>query len=132
MIKRLLALLLTFSAILTVCACGEKEITKKDVLALFDEDEYTVDVYENARLDEIYPNLGINGELRAVTHVIKKGTKSPDLIWVYLYEFSLEAEAVSAETAKKTLAEKFENGKCLRFDKLVVYGNSPLLAKLEK
>lgn len=128
--KILLALLLMFATLLCSAACSNEPPTKEEILAHFDSDEYSKQVYTGAPLEDLLPNLDVGGEIRSVTHLINKKTAAPNLEWVYLYEFSLESEAALAEAEKSKLAAKIENGKCLRFGRLVLYGNSPVLDEL--
>lgn len=82
--------------------------------------------------DERYPALmknryQISGEITDMAHVSSVGSGTD---WIYVYEFSLESDAIAFESARADEVAGYENGGCVRFGNIVVYGDSSAIAGL--
>ena len=73
--------------------------------------------------------LDLNGDISAIVHVTR--SYEGGLIWAYVYELTDENDAIAFEENRRAFVESTEeNGTCLRFDRIVVYGNSPHIASI--
>lgn len=131
--KRLLAVLILTFVVLSLFSCGDKKsenVTVDDIVNSFDEKVYLPQVYNDEQIASIYGKLSLSGEILSVIHIVNKSTTPPNLEWTYIYEFSSQEDAVWFEENRKEYVSTQENGQCLRFDKIVVFGNSPVIADL--
>lgn len=109
--KRILALLLLLSTLICAfAACNAKDdapetdapteaptaaptekkaLTVNKVLKFFDNDVYSKQTYTKDQIATIKEKLTLEGDILKVVHLIDKNTSSENLIWAYLYEFSL-------------------------------------------
>ncbi len=69
----------------------------------------------------------ISGEITDMAHLSHVGSGSD---WIYVYEFSLESDAIAFESARVDEVAGYENGGCIRFGNIVVYGDSSAIAEL--
>ena len=73
--------------------------------------------------------LDLNGDISAIVHVTR--SYEGGLLWAYVYELTDENDAIAFEENRRAFVESTEeNGTCLRFGHIVVYGNSPHIASI--
>ena len=154
--KRILALLLLLSTLICAfAACNAKDdapetdapteaptaaptekkaLTVNQVLKFFDNDVYSKQTYTKDQIATIKEKLTLEGDILKVVHLVDKNTTSENLIWAYVYEFSLEDDAkVYEEDRSAFVAAKYgDEGYCVRFGKIVVFGNSSVIPTIEE
>lgn len=131
--KRLLCFLSALVMVLTLASCGkEAEVSVLDVVMSFDEELYYADVYGDLEITEIKRKLTLEGDILEIVHIMKKETAPPTLVWTYVYEFELEADAVTFAENRAEFMDNTENGRCVRLGNIVVYGNSEVIAEFER
>ena len=131
--RRLYILFAAFAVVMALVACGGAErLSVNDVVSRFDTETYYVNSYDETQITEINGKLALEGELLQVVHVIKNDTAPPTLVWTYVYEFSLEGDAVAFAENRAVFVKSIYNGRCVRLGNIVVYGNSEVVAELEK
>ena len=131
--RRLYILFAALAVVLALVSCeGAEKLSVDDVVACFDSETYYVNSYDETQITEINGKLALEGELLQVVHVIKNDTAPPTLVWTYIYEFSLEKDAVAFAENRAVFVKSIDNGRCVRLGNIVVYGNSEVVAELEK
>ncbi|MBQ9921218.1 MAG: hypothetical protein IJO52_03460 [Clostridia bacterium] len=83
--------------------------------------------------DERYPALmknryQISGEITDMAHLSSAGSSAD---WIYVYEFSLESDAIAFESARADEVAGYANGGCIRIGNIVVYGDSEFISILK-
>ncbi|MBQ3099669.1 MAG: hypothetical protein IJC50_01640 [Clostridia bacterium] len=83
--------------------------------------------------DERYPALmknryQISGEITDMAHLSSVGSSAD---WIYVYEFSLESDAIAFESARADEVAGYANGGCIRIGNIVVYGDSEFISILK-
>ncbi|MBE6593544.1 MAG: hypothetical protein E7642_06070 [Ruminococcaceae bacterium] len=111
----------------------EKEkMTVKKILALFDDKVYFKQIYTQEMIATIREKLVLKGDILTVVHVIDLKTETDPRPWAYVYEFSLEEDAVAFEENRREFVDATEeNGSCVRCGNIVIYGSSPTIATIE-
>lgn len=131
--KRLLCFLSVIVMILALASCKkEAEVSVLDVVTSFDEELYYADVYGDLEITEIKRKLTLEGDILEIVHIMKKETAPPTLVWTYVYEFELEADAVAFAENRAVFMDNTENGRCVRLGNIVVYGNSDVITQFER
>lgn len=103
------------------------EMTAEEVLACFDDETYSKQIYTAEMIATIGGKLVLEGEIQKIVHITDKRSPSDNLIWAYLYEFSAEADAIAFEENRRKFVATVENGSCVRFGRIVVFGSSPII-----
>ena len=131
--KRLCCVLLVLVVFFSLVSCGKEEkVSVLDVVTSFDEELYYADVYDALEITEIKRKLTLEGDILEIVHIMKKKTAPPTLVWTYVYEFELEADAVAFAENRAVFMDSTDNGKCVRLGNIVVYGNSDVIGEFEK
>ncbi|MBQ4116566.1 MAG: hypothetical protein IJD37_04240 [Clostridia bacterium] len=102
-------------------------VTVDTVIEVFDLPSYIIQDYSKEQISDIKNKLTLEDDIKKIIHIVNQNTASPDLEWIYVYEFISENDAVSFKENRTQYSETIENGKCVRFGKIVVYGNSDLI-----
>lgn len=126
--KRICILLLTVLLLLVGCSKADKaSVTVESILEVFDSTSYYTQDYSRDVIDEIQNRLTLENDINRIIHIVDQNTAPPNLEWVYVYEFVGEKDAVDFEENRTQYVKTVENGKCVRYGKIVVYGNSELI-----
>ena len=97
----------------------------EDILEVYNEKGgYNIQHYDDSMIATIEGKLILDGEITAIVHI----TKSPE--WTYIYEFSIESDAIWLEENRNAFVKSIENGSCIRDGKIVIYGNSDVIKTL--
>ena len=139
MMKRYLTVLsLLLTALLLFSCQGNTEtpFTANDAVAVFEDDLYLKQNYGDNMIspvrESIEADAGREIEIVAIIHVINQETSVPNLEWTYIYEFSKKEDADWFEENRNAYVATQEGGRCIRFDNVVVFGNSPLIDTIGK
>ena len=129
----LIFLVLSLSLSFTAC---QKQITLDDAVAVFEDDVYLKQNYGDDMITPIRENIeadsGREMEIVAIIHIINQKTSVPNLEWTYIYEFTEKEDADWFEENRNAYVAIQEGGRCVRFDNVVVFGNSPLIDTIGK
>jgi hypothetical protein len=113
------------------------EVTIDSISELFEADysaqEYTPDV-----IAQILPNLEnvgiiLNGDVTTIIHMCARNSAPgmDDWSWAYVYEFTDEADAIAFEENRRAFVEATEeNGACVRFGLIVVFGSASVISSI--
>ena len=116
--KTIIAILLVCSLLCAFISCGEKsdELTLDDIVAHFDESTYYAQNYNSEQIDYIKEKLILEGDICAIVHITDQSIAASGN-WVYIYELSDEADAVSIEKDRREfLKATDENGNIITAD----------------
>lgn len=153
--KKLIALLLLLCLSVCAAACNAEQapdateapteaptaapteapkMTIGKLLGFFDDDVYYKQRYTAEMILPIRDKLTLEGDILKVIHIVDQKTGGDNLTWAYVYEFSEEADAIGYEEDRREyVTYKYaDKGYCVRFDKIVVFGNSPEIEKIEE
>lgn len=110
------------------------KMTIGKLLGFFDDDVYYKQRYTAEMILPIRDKLTLEGDILKVIHIVDQNTGGDNLTWAYVYEFSEEADAIAYEEDRREYVNYMyaDKGYCVRFDKIVVFGNSSVIAKIEK
>ena len=127
---------LVLSLTLPLASCQKSELTVDEAVAVFEDDIYLVQEYGENMIAPIRENIekdfAHEVEIVAIVHIINQTTSVPNLEWTYIYEFSDVENAKEFEKNRSNYASSLEGGRCVRFDKIVVFGTSPLIDTIGK
>ena len=137
--KRIWLALLVLALVASLALGCAKAVTVDDVLAQFDQStyysqKYGAEMMEIVRTDIAENNIALTGDLVTVVHLIdnRSSAKEGNVVWAYVYEFAEEADAEVLEKDRRAFMEATdENGACVRFGKIVVFGNAPVIATMD-
>ena len=105
------------------------DITVENIIKFFAYCGYNTQNYNEEMIAEIRAKLNLNGEISSVVHILR--SYEDGLLWAYVYELTDENDAIAFEENRRAFVESTEeNGTCLRFGHIVVYGNSPHIASI--
>jgi len=112
-------------------------ITMDDILSEFSDPSYFQQEYNHEMIDSIKENIGkhniaLDGNILRVNHTVDQGKSNDVLIFIYVYEFELVSDAILFENNRKDFMSTMENGCCVRFGTVVVFGNSDVIPTLGK
>ncbi len=116
---------------------GGKTVTVESIIELFDSDVYRAQRYDKEMISTIKQNIAnqgitLSGEIKAIVHVIDQITTSETRDWAYIYEFSNEADAIAfAENRSEYVDAVLEDGLCLRFGLIVVFGSASEISLIQ-
>jgi len=125
--------MLVCSLLCSFISCGDKsnDFTVDDIVAHFDESIYYAQDYNPEQIDEIKEKLILEGDICAIVHITDQSINESGN-WAYIYELSDEADAISIEKDRSEyLKATDENGTCVRFGKIVVFGNAPEISSIQ-
>lgn len=139
--KRISLLLIIALLLSTLVACGsgdapsevsvKKVITVDDVVNCYDSNVYYIQAYENELIEEVKSKLVLEGDILDVIHIVNNQTAPPDLEWTYVYRFSSETDAAWFFENRSEFVKTVNNGRCVRFGNIVVYGSSSVIDSLK-
>lgn len=126
--KKITLLLIVVLIFAVGCTKNDNTLVTVDtVIEVFDLPSYIIQDYSKEQISDIKNKLTLEDDIKKIIHIVNQNTASPDLEWIYVYEFISENDAVSFKENRTQYSETIENGKCVRFGKIVVYGNSDLI-----
>ena len=98
----------------------------EDILEVYNEKGgYNIQHYDDSMIATVEGKLILDGEITAIVHITKSPTE-----WTYIYELSIESDAIWLEENRTAFVTSIENGSCIRDGKIVVYGNSDVIKTL--
>lgn len=112
----------------------EKEkMTVEKILTLFDDKIYFKQNYDKEMIATIREKLSLKGDILTVVHVIDMKTETAPRPWAYVYEFSLEEDAIAFEENRREFVNSTGGSKgfCVRCGNIVIYGSSPVISTIE-
>ena len=128
-----ICLLLSVLLLLVGCSKDDKtSVTVESILEVFDSPDYYTQEYESDMISEIQNRLTPENDINRIIHIVDQNTAPPNLEWVYVYEFVGEKDAIDFEENRTQYVKTVENGKCVRFGNIVVFGNSELIDTVGK
>lgn len=151
--KRLLSVIIIIIFVCTFAACdvndpsetssstsdadGVAELTVESITELFGED-YNAQEYTSEMIEHVLPNVEtagvvLQGDVTAIVHITKKSSapEMADWEWAYIYEFTNEADAVAFEENRRAFVnDTEENGQCVRYGFIVVFGSAPIISSI--
>ena len=89
---------------------------------------YGATYYSESLLEAVKESLALEGELLGFAQVSEISGKNE---WFQIISLELDTDAVAIIDKMSSDIEEYENGGCVRFGNIVVYGNSPIIAELE-
>lgn len=148
--KKALSIIVTIILVCTFVACNVNNSIETDVidnkadlsvdsiLKFFNEDynaqEYTSDMISNILTNLENNGIALKGNVTTLIHLTKKDSapELPDWSWAYVYEFTEETDAIAFEEDRRTFVKATEeNGVCVRYDLIVVFGSAPIISSME-
>ena len=119
----------------------EVEIKFDDIIKLLDYVEFYAQEYDADMIASVCENvakigLELNGDVTRIVHVTDQSVPKDDPTsfgWAYVYEFSEEADAIAFEENRREFINATEeDGACLRYGRIVVFGTAQMLSFIEK
>lgn len=119
----------------------EVEIKFDDIIKALDYKEFYAQEYDADMIASVCENivgigLELNGDVTRIVHVIDQSVPKDDpssFGWVYIYELSDESDAIALEENRREFVNAIvEDGVCLRYGRIVVFGTSQMTAFIEK
>lgn len=114
-------------------------VTVQSIVALFRND-YNIEEYPREYIEEVIPNIEnfgivLKGDVTAIIYITKQGSVPGlcDWSWAYVYEFTDETDAIALEENRRAFVNAtVENGQCVRYGKIVVFGSAPTISSIAK
>ena len=132
--KRFLIFLFTLSLFFSLSAC--QSFTVDTAIAAFEDDIYLKRNYGDDMISPIRESIeadaGREIEIVAIIHVINQETSVPNLEWTYIYEFSKKEDATWFEENRSAYVSSLEEGRCVRFGSIVIFGTSSVIDTLSE
>ena len=131
-----IAAALTFVILLVSCgsSAGSENKTHnvESIIKAYDANQYTVQRYDENMIADISSKLALKSGIKSITHIIKvKTSENDENEWTYVYEFTSSEDSADFEENRVEYCKTIDNGACVRFGNIVVYGNSDVISKLE-
>ena len=126
-----IAAVLTFVILLVSCGSsagsGNKTHDVESIIKAYDANQYTVQRYDESMIADISSKLALKSGIKSITHIIKVKTSE----WTYVYEFTSSEDSADFEENRVEYCKTIDNGACVRFGNIVVYGNSDVIRSLD-
>ena len=119
----------------------EVEIKFDDIIKALDYKEFYAQEYDADMIASVKENifdvgLELSGDIIRIVHVIDQSVPKDDpssFGWVYIYELSEESDAIALEENRREFVNATEeDGKCIRYGRIVVFGTAQMLSFIEK
>ncbi len=120
---------------------SEVEIKFDDIIKALDYKEFYAQEYDADMIASVCENivgsgLELNGDVTRIVHVIDQSVPKDDpssFGWVYIYELSEESDAIALEENRREFVNATEeDGACIRYGRIVVFGTAQMLSFIEK
>ena len=128
--KRFLIFLFTLSSVFSLSAC--QSFTVDTAIAAFDDETYYVQAYSEDLIDPIRQKMSLSGDIISIVHIINQGASTPNGDFAYIYEFSNEKDATWFEENRSAYVSSLEEGRCVRFGSIVIFGTSSVIDTLSE
>lgn len=122
-------------------AAPEAMIKFDDIIKALDYKEFYAQEYDSNMIASVRENISgsgleLNGDVTRIVHVTDQSVPKDDpssFGWVYVYEFSEETDAIAFEEDRRDFVNATEeDGKCIRYGRIVVFGTAQMLSFIEK
>lgn len=119
----------------------EVEIKFDDIIKALDYKEFYAQEYDADMIASVCENIAgsgleLNGDVTRIVHITDQSVPKDDPTsfgWAYVYEFSEESDAVAFEEDRREFVNATEeNGACIRYGRIVVFGTAQMLSFIEK
>lgn len=128
--KRLIILMCMLSLAFCLSAC--QSFTVNDAIAAFDDETYYAQAYSEDLIDPIRQKMALSGDIISIVHIINQGASTPNGDFAYIYEFSNEKDATWFEENRSAYVSSLEEGRCVRFGSIVIFGTSSVIDTLSE
>ena len=128
--KRFLIFLFTLSLVFSLSAC--QSFTVDTAIAAFDNETYYAQAYSEDLIDPIRQKMALSGDIISIVHIINQGASTPNGDFAYIYEFSNEKDATWFEENRSAYVSSLEEGRCVRFGSIVIFGTSSVIDTLSE
>lgn len=119
----------------------EAMIKFDDIIKALDYKEFYAQEYDADMIASVCENivgsgLELNGDVTRIVHITDQSVPKDDPTsfgWAYVYEFSEESDAVAFEEDRREFVNATEeDGACIRYGRIVVFGTAQMLSFIEK
>lgn len=119
----------------------EAMIKFDDILKALDYKEFYAQEYDSDMIASVQENifdvgLELSGDITRIVHVTDQSVPQDDpssFGWVYIYELSEESDAIALEENRRDFVNAIvEDGVCIRYGRIVVFGTAQMLSFIEK
>ena len=119
----------------------EVEIKFDDIIKALDYKEFYAQEYDADMIASVCENIAgsgleLNGDVTRIVHITDQSVPKDDPTsfgWAYVYEFSEESDAVAFEENRREFVNATEeDGACIRYGRIVVFGTAQMLSFIEK
>ena len=119
----------------------EVEIKFDDIIKALDYKEFYAQEYDADMIASVCENIAgigleLNGDVIRIVHITDQSVPKDDPTsfgWAYVYEFSEESDAVAFEEDRREFVNATEeDGACIRYGRIVVFGTAQMLSFIEK
>ena len=119
----------------------EVEIKFDDIIKALDYKEFYAQEYDADMIASVCENIAgsgleLNGDVTRIVHITDQSVPKDDPTsfgWAYVYEFSEESDAVAFEEDRREFVNATEeDGACIRYGRIVVFGTAQMLSFIEK
>lgn len=119
----------------------EAMIKFDDIIKALDYKEFFAQEYDADMIASVKENifdvgLELSGDIIRIVHVIDQSVPKDDpssFGWVYIYELSEESDAIALEENRREFVNATEeDGACIRYGRIVVFGTAKMLSFIEK
>ena len=119
----------------------EVEIKFDDIIKALDYKEFYAQEYDADMIVSVCENIAgsgleLNGDVTRIVHITDQSVPKDDPTsfgWAYVYEFSEESDAVAFEEDRREFVNATEeDGACIRYGRIVVFGTAQMLSFIEK
>ena len=76
--------------------------------------------------------MALSGDIISIVHIINQGASTPNGDFAYIYEFSNEKDATWFEENRRAYVSSLEEGRCVRFGSIVIFGTSSVIDTLSE
>lgn len=119
----------------------EVEIKFDDIIKALDYKEFYAQEYDADMIASVCENIAgsgleLNGDVTRIVHITDQSVPKDDPTsfgWAYVYEFSEKSDAVAFEEDRREFVNATEeDGACIRYGRIVVFGTAQMLSFIEK
>ena len=119
----------------------EVEIKFDDIIKALDYKEFYAQEYDADMIASVCENIAgsgleLKGDVTRIVHITDQSVPKDDPTsfgWAYVYEFSEESDAVAFEEDRREFVNATEeDGACIRYGRIVVFGTAQMLSFIEK
>lgn len=122
-------------------AAPETMIKFDDIIKALDYKEFYAQEYDADMIASVCENIAgsgleLNGDVTRIVHITDQSVPKDDPAsfgWAYIYEFSEETDAIAFEEDRREFVNSTEeDGACLRYGRIVVFGTAQMISFIEK